>query len=114
MLKVFSPFLTAATVAAYISVYAHTVMCKYLQVMRGVHCVEECSGRGRVFAIITASLFVVLIESSFPQAAFPLTHTHTYTQNSPDWPCKAVKLYPWLDHLNWAPALSDPTAFKVS
>ncbi|KAI9514113.1 hypothetical protein NQZ68_036174 [Dissostichus eleginoides] len=32
----------------------------------------------------------------------------------PDWPCKAVKLYPRLDHLNWAPAPPDPTAFKVS
>lgn len=25
-----------------------------------------------------------------------------------------MKLYPWLDHLNWAPAPSDPTLFKAS
>lgn len=46
-----------------------------------------------------------------------LSHTHTYTHTCPR-ACvrarEAMKPYPCLKHLNWAPAPPDPTEFKVS
>lgn len=91
--------------------YAHAVMCKYVHLsgMRGVW--KIAVPEERCLWSLQLSLFVVLIKRQQQPPFLSNSQTHKTVQTGR---CKAVKLYPWLDHLNWAPAPPDPTAFKVN
>lgn len=62
----------------------------------------------RYFGPVKSFLFICVFNGDNPSSPLPLLRTHTL--KTPDLPCKTVKPYLRLDHLNWAPAPHDPAS----